>query len=86
MAVAVQPHLVAGGDDLARQRAIARHLLADQEERRRDARAREDLEHRRGAERVGAVIECQRVAASAGGAVLDPQRPPQRRPRPGERR
>ena len=74
MPVAVQRDLMAGVGDLARERRVAQHLLADQEERRRHTLAREDLQHRRRALRVRAVVERQRVAAAAGGAVLDAER------------
>ncbi len=64
MAVAVQRDLVPGVDDLARERGIAQHLLADEEERRAHPLAREDLEHRWRSLRVWAVVERERVAAS----------------------
>ncbi len=86
MAVAVQADRVTGGDDLARQRGVALHLLADQEERRLHARGGEDLEHRRSPLGVRTVVEREREAAPACRAILDPQRPAQRRPRAGERR
>ena len=64
MAVAVQADPVARGDDLAGERGVAPHLLADEEEGRAARRcARQDLEHRGRALRVRAVVEGERVAA-----------------------
>ena len=85
MAVAVQPDAVARGDDLARKRRIALHLLADQKERRRRARGGERLEHRRGSLRVRAIVEGERIAAPAKRAILDAQRRAQHRPGAGQR-
>ena len=80
MAVAMQADSVSGRDDLASERGVAENLLANQEERRIDARAREDLEYRGGALRVGAVVERERIAMPAGRSVLDSQRSAERRP------
>ncbi len=77
VAVAVQADAVPGGHDLARQRRIAAHLLADEEERRRYARRGQHVQHRRRSLAVGAVVEGERVPLPARGAILDPQRPAQ---------
>ena len=86
MAVAVQGDAVPRVDDLAGERRVAQDLLADEEEGRANTLAREDLEHRRRALCVRAVVEGQRIPSATGGAVLDPQRPAQSRPRTGEAR
>ncbi len=80
MAVAVQADRMAGCDDLAGERGVAPHLLADQEEGRLHTRSSENLEHRRGSLRVRPVVEGERVTTPARRAVLDSQRPAQRRP------
>ena len=61
-----------------RERGVALDLLADEEERRAHAGAREQLEHRRRALRVRAVVEGERVARAAGRAILDAERRAQR--------
>jgi hypothetical protein len=78
VALAVNPNGVTGGHDLRDERGAALHLLADEEERGRRSRAREDLEHRRRATRVGPIVEGQRVTAPAGRPVLDAQARAQR--------
>lgn len=78
MAVAVQADPVPGGHDLRDQSGVALDLLADQEEGRPHPGGSENLERRRGSLRVGTVVEGQRVAIATGGAIFDPQRPPQR--------
>ena len=60
MPVAVQGDRVARGGDLGRECWPALDLLADQEERRPRASAREELEDGRGALRMRAVVEGQR--------------------------
>ena len=60
VAVAVQRDRVPAGGDLGDQLRAAMHLLADHEEGRARARAREDLEHRGSALGMRAVVEGQR--------------------------
>src|SRR3954470_23347569 len=79
MPIAVQGHRVARHDDLARERRVAAHLLADQEEGRPRPGALERRQHRRGAGRGRPVAEGHRHA----GQPVDPPRDAQRR---GERR
>jgi len=62
VAVAVEPDLVAGGDDARRDVAEALHLLADEEERRRRACRGEQFEDGGGARGVRPVVERQRDA------------------------
>ena len=60
--VAVQGHLVPGGDHLAGDLGEAPGLAAEQEERRRPAQLPQRREHRRGAQRVGSVVViCPRI-------------------------
>ena len=77
MAVAVQADLVTGRDDLASERGVAPHLLADEEEGRPHTRSGEDLEHRRGALAVRPVVEGERIAACR--SPCDPRLPSGRR-------
>ena len=79
VALTVNPNGMPGREDLAHERGVALHLLADHEERRPRAGARQHLEHRRGAAGVRAVVEGERVTASARRAVLDSQGAPERR-------
>ena len=73
MAIGVQGHGVAGGDDLGRQRRAPPDLLTDQEERRPGPLGGEDLEHRRRALRVGPIVKGERdsrlTRADAGQAT-----------------
>ena len=78
--------LMAGVDDLARERRVALDLLADEEERGGHALAGEHLEHRGRALRVRPVVERERIARAARRAILDAERRPQRLHRPREPR
>ena len=71
MAVAVQGHAMPGRDDLRREAGISLDLLADQEERRRHTGVGQRGEHRGRALGVRAVVERERIAPAARGAVLD---------------
>ena len=79
MTVAVDPHLVARGHDLGRERRVALHLLADKEERRAHAGPLQGGEHGRRSPRMRTVVEGQRHDTGVAGAVAHRQRAAQRR-------
>ena len=75
-----------GRDDLARERRVAAHLFADEEEGRARAAPLQRAEHRRRAGRMGPVVEGQGHASSALDAPGDAQSGGQRRGVWGRRR
>ena len=62
MPVAVERHLVPGGDDPPDELRAAAHLLPHDEERRRRSARRERLQHRGRPLGMRSVVECERDA------------------------
>ena len=72
----VQLDPMSGGDDVGDERRAARHLLADEEEGGGCTRLAQDLEHRRGPQRMRAVVEGERHTPGIGLPVKDSKRFP----------
>lgn len=73
MAVAVQLHAVAGGNDLSDKRRPPHHLLTGEEEGRRRPPLAQNLEHRGGPLRVRPVVEGQGNAVPLALLHLNPK-------------